>query len=90
MGNESTCTARFGKKKLTGQALLETSELLFRPTGGRQRDRLTSRTACQTQGPSWRYRGDGVQHRTRLPKAEPILRGLVRPWIGKKCRAIHS
>ena len=30
MGNELTCTARFGKQSSSGKALLETSELLFR------------------------------------------------------------
>jgi hypothetical protein len=30
MGNELNCTARFGKEKSEGKALLETSELLFR------------------------------------------------------------
>ena len=37
MGNEAACTAHFGKKKLTGKALLETSELLFRPADGSPR-----------------------------------------------------
>jgi hypothetical protein len=37
MGNEATCTAHFGKKKMTGKALLETSEILFRPTDGSPR-----------------------------------------------------
>ena len=30
MGNEVTCTVRFGKQESTGKALLETSEILFR------------------------------------------------------------
>ena len=30
MGNEMNCTARFGKQKSQGKALLETSEILFR------------------------------------------------------------
>jgi hypothetical protein len=30
MGNELKCTARFGKEKSEGKALLETSEVLFR------------------------------------------------------------
>jgi hypothetical protein len=37
MGNESTCQAQIGNRHLTGKALLETSELLFRPTDGSQR-----------------------------------------------------
>ena len=40
MGNEASCTAHFGKKKLTGKALLETSEILFRPTDGSPRLRI--------------------------------------------------
>src|SRR5437016_922862 len=34
MGKEATCTARFGKKKVSGKALLETNEIIFRPTDG--------------------------------------------------------
>jgi len=30
MGNETTCTVRFGKQKSTGKALLETNEVIFR------------------------------------------------------------
>jgi hypothetical protein len=30
MGNEATCTVRFGKQQSNGKALLETSEILFR------------------------------------------------------------
>ena len=40
MGNEASCTAHFGKKKLTGKALLETSEILFRPADGSPRLRI--------------------------------------------------
>jgi hypothetical protein len=41
MGNEAACTAHFGKKKLTGKALLETSELLFRPADGSPRLKIS-------------------------------------------------
>jgi hypothetical protein len=34
MGNEATCIVRLGKQKSVGKALLETSELIFRPTDG--------------------------------------------------------
>lgn len=37
MGNESICEAHIGNRQLTGKALLETSELLFRPTDGSKR-----------------------------------------------------
>ena len=40
MGNELTGTARFGKRKLAGRALLETSELLFRPSDGSPRVKI--------------------------------------------------
>jgi hypothetical protein len=40
MGKEATCTAHFGKKKRTGKALLETSELLFRPADGSPRVKI--------------------------------------------------
>jgi hypothetical protein len=30
MGNEATCTVRFGRQKSTGKALLETNEIIFR------------------------------------------------------------
>jgi hypothetical protein len=37
VGNESTCEAQIGNRQLTGKALLESSELLFRPTDGSKR-----------------------------------------------------
>ena len=40
MGNELTGTAHFGKRKLAGRALLETSELLFRPSDGSPRVKI--------------------------------------------------
>lgn len=40
MGNELTGTAHFGKRKLAGKALLETSELLFRPSDGSPRVKI--------------------------------------------------
>jgi hypothetical protein len=40
MGNEATCTVRFGKQKSTGKALLETAELIFRPANGGARVKI--------------------------------------------------
>src|SRR5882757_5438287 len=40
MGKEATCTAHFGNRKSTGKALLETSELLFRPNDGNPRVKI--------------------------------------------------
>lgn len=40
MGNEISCKAQIGKNKLTGKALLETSELLFRPADGSPRVKI--------------------------------------------------
>jgi hypothetical protein len=40
MGNQLTATAHFGKRKLAGKALLETSELLFRPSDGSPRVKI--------------------------------------------------
>jgi hypothetical protein len=37
MGNEANSTITIGKRKTTGKALLETSELLFRPSNGSPR-----------------------------------------------------
>jgi hypothetical protein len=34
VGSEAACKAHFGKTKLTGKALLETAELIFRPADG--------------------------------------------------------
>jgi hypothetical protein len=34
MGNEMHCQARIAGKPLSGRALLETTELIFRPTDG--------------------------------------------------------
>lgn len=41
MGNESTCEAQIGNRQLTGKALLETTELLFRPADGSPRLKIT-------------------------------------------------
>ena len=40
MGNEATCVVRFGKQKARGEALLETSELIFRSEDGAMRLKL--------------------------------------------------
>jgi len=40
MGKEATGTAHFGNRKSTGKALLETSELLFRPNDGSPRVKI--------------------------------------------------
>jgi hypothetical protein len=37
MGNEATCTLKIGKQTKAGTALLESSELIFRPAGGSPR-----------------------------------------------------
>jgi hypothetical protein len=37
MGNEANCTMTIGKQKSTGRALLETSEIIFRPADGSSR-----------------------------------------------------
>jgi len=37
MGNQATCTLKIGKQTSTGKALLETSELIFRPADGSPR-----------------------------------------------------
>jgi hypothetical protein len=41
MGNEATCTVRFGKQKARGKALLETSELIFRSEDGALRLKIS-------------------------------------------------
>jgi hypothetical protein len=40
MGQEATCTARIGKQRLSGKALLETSEVIFRPVDGSPRVKI--------------------------------------------------
>jgi hypothetical protein len=40
MGKEAVCTAHFGKRRSTGKALLETSELLFGPADGSPRVKI--------------------------------------------------
>jgi hypothetical protein len=37
VGNEATCTVKLGKQRSSGKALLETSELIFRPADGSPR-----------------------------------------------------
>jgi hypothetical protein len=82
MGNESTCTARFGKKKLTGQALLETSELLFRPTGGSQRMKIpfsTIKSAKATDGELRLQTTDGPAVFVLGPTAEKWCHRILHP-----------
>ncbi len=40
MGNEANCSMTIGKQKSAGKALLETSEILFRPAGGSPRVKI--------------------------------------------------
>jgi hypothetical protein len=40
MGNEAACTLKIGKRKSIGKALLETSEILFRPGDGSPRVKI--------------------------------------------------
>jgi len=40
MGNQATCTLKIGKQTSTGKALLETSELIFRPADGSPRVKI--------------------------------------------------
>ena len=40
MGNEATCTMKIGKQTSAGKALLETSELIFRPADGSLRVKI--------------------------------------------------
>lgn len=40
MGNEATCTLKIGKQASAGKALLETSELIFRPANGSPRVKI--------------------------------------------------
>src|SRR5580698_2198286 len=37
MGQERECTLRLGRRRIEGEALLETSEILFRPADGSKR-----------------------------------------------------
>jgi hypothetical protein len=49
VGNEATCKAHFGKTKLTGKALLETAELIFRPADGSPSRKLPFSTIKSAQ-----------------------------------------
>jgi len=40
MGNEATCTLQIGKQSSAGKALLETSEIIFRPADGSPRRKI--------------------------------------------------
>jgi hypothetical protein len=40
MGQEASCSARIGKQRVTGKALLETSEVIFRPADGSPRTKI--------------------------------------------------
>ncbi|MGA2430474.1 MAG: hypothetical protein ABSH13_18395 [Candidatus Acidiferrum sp.] len=49
MGSEAACKAHFGKTKLTGKALLETAELIFRPADGSPSRKLPFSTIKSAQ-----------------------------------------
>jgi hypothetical protein len=61
MGREATCTARFGGKSASGQALLETTELVFRGDGLRLRIRFAQIRSVQVHGDALEVKtADGV------------------------------
>ncbi len=63
MGNEAACTVRLGKQKSSGKALLETSELLFRPADGAPRLKIpfsTIKSAKAVDGELRVETADGV------------------------------
>jgi hypothetical protein len=49
VGSEAACKAHFGKTKLTGKALLETAELIFRPADGSPSRKLPFSTIKSAQ-----------------------------------------
>ena len=49
MGNEATCTLKIGKQTSTGKALLERSEIIFRPADGGQRRKIPFNSVTSVQ-----------------------------------------
>jgi hypothetical protein len=49
MGNEVTCTLKIGKQITDGKALLETSEIIFRPADGSPRRKILFNTMTSVQ-----------------------------------------
>jgi hypothetical protein len=70
MGREAACTARIGGKAVTGKALLETKELLFRGGGAPVRIPFTAIQAVEAAGGDLVVRHGGGEARFALGAAE--------------------
>jgi hypothetical protein len=81
MGNESKCTVRFGKDVSEGNALLETSEILFR---GEFRLKIPFSTikSAKAVDPEWIFfAADSKLDLGGLSKISKSMRGAASLWI---------
>lgn len=82
MGNEAKCTAKFGKQKARGKALLETSELIFRTKGGALRLRIAFsniKSAKAVDGELQLETADGNAAFALGPQAEKWCKKILHP-----------
>jgi len=78
MGNEASCTAKFGKQKGRGRALLETSELIFRSEDGALRFKIPFSSIKSAKAVDGELRLD-----TADGSAELELGGNAEKWCEK-------
>jgi hypothetical protein len=79
MGNEATCTVKFGKQKACGRALLETSELNFRAEDGALRLNIAFGTIKSAKA---------VDGELRLETADGLAAFALGPQAQKWCEKI--
>ena len=82
MGSQAACKAQFGKTKLIGKALLETSELIFRPADGSPTRKLPFAAINSAQAVDGQLRlqtPDGAAIFDLGPTAEKWAHKIVHP-----------
>jgi hypothetical protein len=82
MGNEASCKAQFGSTKVTGKALLETAELIFRPADGSPTRKLPFAAINSAQAVDGQLRlqtSDGLAILDLGPTAEKWAHKILHP-----------
>jgi hypothetical protein len=82
MGNEALCQAEFSGQSQTGKALLETTELIFRPSNGSKPVKIrfsTIKSAKAQNGELQLHTGNGPIRLTLGPSAEKWCHKILHP-----------
>ena len=82
MGNEALCQAEFSGQPQTGKALLETTELIFRPSDGSKSVKIpfsTIKSAKAQNGELQLHTADGPVRFTLGPTAEKWCHKILHP-----------